>query len=181
MSCPFCARPPEPELVIRSQNGVYVPYPYPSPLPYENPVISGTTEEILKLRSGILCYEADAIRRAKGIYHWANVPSGQQIDSDFQKHYPQIHGQKRVPPVVGEFPYMMRAQRGTMPNPRVNLDPPPSRPVFRPAPNQNRSQRCQNRIAYAPINQPLQSSANGGRVQQAITHIDAASRILKTY
>ena len=94
MSCPFCVSPPQPEIITRSREGVYVPYPYPTPLPYKQPIITATTEEILKLRSGINCYDKEALRRAKGVYHWANIPSGDQIARDFHKHYPKISGGK---------------------------------------------------------------------------------------
>lgn len=174
MSCPFCHRSLEPTqsgIVTRSQNGQYVPYPYPNT--YGEPaIITGTTEEILKLRSGVIKYNQEQTRHAKGIYHWSNVPAGSEITSQFNKNFPFISGhQTKKPSVIPEdFPYAFTAPRVPPPHPQLNLNPQPApRPVYVPAPKGNAC--CYQRGL----------GANGGRVQQAIQHIDAASRILKTY
>ncbi|OHS99720.1 hypothetical protein TRFO_33796 [Tritrichomonas foetus] len=177
MSCPFCARPPESDVLTHSVNGNYVPYPYPS-LAYEEPIVSGTTDEILRLRGSINNYNNEVTRRAKGIYHWSNVPSGEQIQRDFLNHYPIIAG-KKPKPSISEYPYQCTAPCAQPPRPNIALNnAPPPRPVYRPAPVA--APQPQAHPVYRPAGSQ-QSCGNGCRVQQAIKHIDAATRILKHY
>lgn len=176
MTCPFChhsLNPVQDTIVTRSQNGRYVPYPYP-PHPYgDPPIISGTTEEILKLRSGVIACEEEERRRAKGIYHWANVPSGQEISRDFKRNFPNVVGDHKPQPynALEGFPYPYTAPYAPPPNPQLNLGPPPQRPVYRPAP-------CGAARAAPAVHV---GGGCGGKVQQALQHIDAAHRLLKTY
>lgn len=177
MTCPFChhsLNPVQETIVTRSQHGRYVPYPYP-PHPYgDPPIITGTTEEILKLRSGVIACEEEERRRAKGIYHWANVPSGSEISRDFKRNFPNVVGDHKPAPLnpLEGFPYPYTAPYAPPPNPQLNLGPPPQRPVYRPAP-----------CGAAPRAAPARVSGGGcgGKVQQALQHIDAAHRLLKAY
>ncbi|KAK8835595.1 hypothetical protein M9Y10_042481 [Tritrichomonas musculus] len=179
MTCPFCHHsfntPVQETIVTRSQNGRYVPYPYP-PHPYgEPPIITGTTEEILKLRSGVIAYEEEERRRAKGIYHWANVPSGSEISRDFQRNFPNVVGDRKPAPLnpLEGFPYPYTAPYAPPPNPHLNLGPPPQRPVYRPA--SGAVPQAAGATAYRA------AGGCGGKVQQALQHVDAAARILKNY
>lgn len=95
--CPFCSR----RLSCNSAPECN--------LSYEPPLLNATTEVILDLRRQIKQCDHAASQKAKGIYHWSNQPSGDQISAELSRKYPCLgHGgsccgssQPRVCPFCG--------------------------------------------------------------------------------
>ena len=81
MVCPFCSK---------SCSSVGTGNPN---CPYGGePLLDATTEVILDLRRKCIDCDEAAARKAKGIYHWSNVPSGQSISDELAKKYPCFGG-----------------------------------------------------------------------------------------
>lgn len=74
--CPFCSR----RLSCNSAPECN--------LSYEPPLLNATTEVILDLRKQIKQCEHAKAQKAKGIYHWSNQPSGDQISAELASKYP---------------------------------------------------------------------------------------------
>ena len=175
MSCSFCS------------SGIGYSRTNPQPPTYQSPIIDGTTEVILDLRRQ--CKGCDEImaRKAKGRYHWQNIPSGADFQREFDRKYPSLAGSGSYFEPT-EFPYS-------------HVAPPPTRPTSsfmtysnlqqsRPSPMQSFQQSFQRPVAQAPPPQHSHSHSHhhsrrydddDPRIRRALQHIDHASRILENY